>query len=73
LDSFAVISKIAPGLAGFDVSNVQMRNRGSGFGRLNRGIRNLTRGNRNSRMFADCVASARNGAADDDFIIHSVI
>ena len=72
-DGLAIVLELAPGLAGFGIANMQMRDGSAGLGRLDGGVGDLLGRHRNGRMLADRIARAGHGAADDDVLVHGAV
>ena len=72
LHHFAVEVRAAAALARDGVAHMDVGHGSTGGGSLERRVRNLLRGNGDGRVLANRVASARDGARNDDFLLHGI-
>ena len=70
LDHLAVELQPPRGLAGRGIADMDVRDRGPGLRRLDRGRGDLLGRHRDRRMPADGVAGTGHGAGDDDLAVH---
>src|SRR5207244_330191 len=70
LDHLAIERPVRAGLGGLRVAHVDVNDRGTGLGGIDRGLRDLLRGHRNRRILARRVRRPRDRAGNDDFALH---